>query len=192
MKKKRTFPLYLVSAPAPRASRAPATLSPCTAPVDTFGYPNMAYEHFFQVGVSCYEVALPKALVRQAFKQCCAKWTRWPVQMWQVRAFIQGLRGMFDTGQAPCLAPAGYQWPQPEPGWSLVVCAFRDGHVELDLVHEARRTFWSEEHEEFVLPVNDGRLNRGWFKAMGFDVLDMYPSMVVREAPARPYLRLVP
>lgn len=64
---------------------------------DEIGMPSMAYEVFYQQGLSCHRWGLPRPYVRQALKSVCESWLarfRTPVAYWQIRAFSYGLRGL--------------------------------------------------------------------------------------------------
>ena len=163
---------------------------------DDAGYPNMAFEHFYQYGMECFYWRLPKPLVRVAFKRACQTWkAESDIAMWQIRAFIYGLNGHQATGEpvAQPFAPETYRWPlPPDPSWTLVACVYSDGIVELDIVHETSRRFWSEDNGFLDLPPDDGRrLSRRWFERVGIDVILMKPAMTVDLAVPKRHLRPV-
>lgn len=162
---------------------------------DADGYPNLAFEHFYQQGMSCYQWRLPARLKRQAFRKACAAWqaSGQVVAMWQIRAFVYGAAGQDCHGRRERRASVGFQWPAPpDPSWELVVCVYPDGFCDLDLVHSVSRAFWSEHHGFFPSPSEDAALlNAAWYDRMGFQTLRMQPLLRVTATPRRPHLRLV-
>lgn len=163
---------------------------------DANGYPNMAFEAFYQQGLSCFVWGLPRPLVRRAFKRVCSEHQarREAIAMWQVRAFLYGLSGRSEGASCVRRAPDGYRWPSPpDASWELVVCVYPDGCCDLDLLHPVSRRFWSEDNGLFHLPTTDRSLmNRHWFEKMGFELIAMQPVMQVQTTePAIPHLQLV-
>lgn len=118
-----------------------------------------------------------------AFRKVCTDWVAkaGSVAMWQVRAFIYGMRGRDCDGLRERRVPQGYSWlTPPDVSWDLVVCVYPDGLCDLDFAHPVSRRFWSEDHDFFALPSDDRSvMNREWFKTMGFEILDMQPAMQV-------------
>lgn len=163
---------------------------------DANGYPNMAFEAFYQQGLSCFVWGLPRPLVRRAFERVCADQQARgkAIAMWQVRAFVYGMSGRYDGASCVRRVPDGYRWPSPpDASWELIVCVYPDGCCDLDLLHPISRQFWSEDNGLFHLPTTDRSLmNRDWFERMGFELMEMQPAMQVRIAqPTTPYLHLV-
>lgn len=162
---------------------------------DEAGYPNMAFEHFYQYGLDCYLWRLPRPMIRRAFQRACYTWkSANGIVMWQVRAFVNGLRGFGPAGvDATPLVPATYSWPLPsDASWTLVACVYPDGFVDLDIVHEVSRRFWSEDNGFLELPPDEGRrLTRRWFERMGVDVIVMRPDMAVDFALPKRHLHVV-
>nr|WP_280971288.1 hypothetical protein [Cupriavidus gilardii] len=158
------------------------------------GYPNLAFEAWYQRGLSCFLWKLPRPLARQAFSRLCEAWSEKgrSIEMWHVRAFIHGYAG--GPPQCPSrLVPDDYEWPTPcDASWKMVICAYPDGACEIDFVHSVSRRFWSEDNEFPALP-SSGRslLSRYWFIEMGFDVIDFNPTMAVQVTTAQPPLKLV-
>ncbi len=158
------------------------------------GYPNLAFEAWYQRGLKCFQWQLPRPLAKKAFSRLCGAWREQArsIEIWHVRAFLHGYAG----GPAPCqsrLVPSDYEWPTAcDVSWKMVICAYPDGACELDFVHSASCRFWSEENEPPALPIS-GRspLSRRWFMDMGFDVIDFSPTMEAQVATARPVLKLV-
>jgi len=163
---------------------------------DEEGYPNMAFEHFYQYGLDCFFWRLPRPMIRRAFQRACHTWkSESGIAMWQVRAFIDGLRGQRAVGtpSATPLVPETYSWPLPaDASWTLVACVYPDGFIDLDIVHEVSRRFWSEDNGFLELPPDDaGRLTRCWFERTGVDVLVMQPDMAVDFALPKRHLHVV-
>lgn len=164
---------------------------------DEIGMPSMAYEVFYQQGLSCHRWGLPRPYVRQALKSVCESWLarfRTPVAYWQIRAFSYGLRGLDSAGYRPRRVPDDYQWPlPPDPSWKVVLCLYPDGMCDLDFAHPVSRVFWSEENGFLPLPTYDKlQLGGWWFEAMGFEIMRMQPDMAVRLEEGRPaHLRAV-
>lgn len=161
---------------------------------DAEGFPTWEFEAFYQQGLSCFVWGLPKPLIRQAFKKICTYWmtSHASIAMWQTRAFVYGAHGR-RPGSLRRI-PEGYRWPTPpDPSWELVVCVYPNGFCDIDLAHPVSRRFSSEDNGFFALPTDDRSLmNRQWFEAMGFNILDMRPAMRVRVAERRqPYLKPV-
>jgi hypothetical protein len=163
---------------------------------DPNGYPDWAFECFYQQGLSCFEWGLTKPLVRQAFNRSCDNWkanTGEGVAMWQIRAFIYGLSGHFAHGVRKRIVSEDYQWPTPpDQSWELLVCVYPNGKCELDFVHSVGRRFWSQDNGFLDVPSSDPyKMNWPWFDQMGFELLFMNPwkqVQIVEHAPT--YLRL--
>jgi hypothetical protein len=164
---------------------------------DGNGYPNMAFELFYQQGLNCYAWRLPRHLVRQAFKHLCfgLKEKGLPIRMWQIRAFVYGCHGLSGGRQKDRYAAADYQWPTPpDASWDLIICHYPNGVCEIDFAHPVSRAFWSDQNEFLSLPADDGRrLNCDWFETMGFELMPMMPlhDIVTIQVDAAPHLRLV-
>ncbi|TKD35325.1 hypothetical protein FCG41_17955 [Azotobacter chroococcum] len=164
--------------------------------VDEIGMPNLAYELFYQQGMSCYRWGLPRPYVLQALRAVCERYSQrfGSVAFWQLRAFAYGLRGLDDSGHRQRACPAKYRWPlPPDAAWQTVVCLYPDGQCDLDFVHPVSRRFWSEDNGFLELPSYDPlQLGGWWFEEMGFEVMRMQPAMSVRVAEApNPHLKPV-
>lgn len=163
---------------------------------DEAGNPNMAFEHFCQYGLDCFLWRLPKPMVRRAFQRACRTWeSDHGIAMWQIRAFIHGLQGRRTDGATSAMqfVPDTYSWPHPpDPSWTLIACVHPDGYIDLDIVHEASRRFWSEDNGFPALPPDEGgRLSRRWFERMGVDVMVMQPELVADVAVPKRHLHSV-
>jgi hypothetical protein len=137
------------------------------------GYPAMDFEMWYQQGLQCYHAALPKPLRKQALRAVAKRWVEayGDIAAWQLRAFAYGARGLGSCG--PSRVPPDFEWPSPpDASWSMVVCCYPDGGIELDFVHPVSRRFWSEDNG--FLDELPG-LNKSWFAEMGFDLMVMMP-----------------
>lgn len=158
--------------------------------VDEAGYPNMEFEEWYQQGMACHRVNMPRVLVRQAFRHLAKGWMRRnkKIAMWHIRAFVYGLSGRDNRGQRERLVPEEFSWPAPpDASWQWVVCVYPGGFCDVDLVHPASRRFWSEDNGFIELP----RLDCWWFEDMGFTIMEMSPEMKVREGETVRHLSLV-
>lgn len=164
--------------------------------LDEIGMPNLAYEYFYQQGMSCYYWGLPRPYVLQALRALCVRYSQrfGAVSFWQLRAFAYGLLGLDSASQRPRRCPNGYQWPlPPDEAWETVVCLYPDGLCDFDFVHPVSRRFWSEDNGFLELPSCDPlQLGGWWFEEMGFVVMRMQPSIrVCADERAEPHLKLV-
>lgn len=158
--------------------------------VDEAGYPNMDFEEWYQKGMACFRVRLPRELVLQAFRHIAKEWERRNkiVAMWHIRAFVYGLSGRDDRGQSERLVPEDFSWPiRPDSSWQWIVCAYPDGMCDVDMVHSVSRRFWSEDNGFIDLP----RFDCSWFKNMGFTIMRMSPTIKVCEGETVSHLSLV-
>lgn len=150
---------------------------------DEFGMPNLAYEFFYQQGLTCYRWGLPRAYVVQALRALSARYSQrfGTIAFWQLRAFAYGLLGLADGGQRQRAVPVDYRWPlPPDAAWQTVVCLYPDGLCDLDFIHPISRRFWSEDNGFLKLPSYDPLVLGGWwFEEMGFEIMRMQPSMEV-------------
>lgn len=162
---------------------------------DDNGYPNAAIEDWYQQGMACYQARLPRFLRKQAFSHLSRKWGALgrKVHLEHARAFLIGATGSDSTGTRDILITSDYVWPSPpDASWQFVVCAYPDGGCELDYLHPVSRAFWSEDNGFLAPPPGpDGYFTRRWYKAMGFDVIDMYPSMLASVGPEVRHLSCV-
>ena len=154
----------------------------------------MAFEHFYQYGLDCFFWRLPKRMIRRASQRACQTWAHGHgIAMWQIRAFIDGLQGPQSAGamDATPYAPDTYSWPlPPDSSWTLVACVYPGGLIDLDIVHETSRRFWSEDNGFLEFPPDEGRrLYRPWFERMGIDVIVMQPELTVSVRSVSNYLR---
>lgn len=158
--------------------------------VDEQGYPNMDFEEWYQQGMACYRVKLPRKLIRQALHHLAEDWKRRTkaIELWHIRAFVYGLSGRDDNGQRGRLVPDDFSWPSPpDSSWQWVVCVYPDGLCDVDLVHPVSRRFWSEDNGFIELP----ELDHWWFENMGFTIMKMSPAMKVCEDQSDPHLSSV-
>lgn len=157
---------------------------------DGFGYPNWAFEAFYQQGKSCYVWGLTRIYVRQALRAAAQAYTDrfGPIAYWQLRAFAYGLHGGYEGQSLPQRIPADYRWPAPpDAAWLAVVCLYPDGVCELDFAHPVSRRFWSEDNGFPDLPpVTGPTLNALWFEELGFTILRMNPAIRLTVATDRP------
>lgn len=163
---------------------------------DEAGYPNMAFEHFYQYGLDCFSWRLPKSMIRRAFQRACLTWkSEQGIAMWQIRTFIYALQGQRTAGAmiATPFVPDTYSWPlPPDPSWTLVACVYPGGFIDLDIVREASRRFWSEDNGFPEFPPDEGRrLSRRWFDRMGVDIIVMQPEMAIDFAVPKRHLHVV-
>jgi hypothetical protein len=159
---------------------------------DDRGYPNVAIEEWYQQGIACHQAGLSAHLKKQAFYSLSRKWgaSGKNVRLEHARAFLIGATGSDSTGTRAILVPSDYAWPSPpDVSWQFVVCAYPDGECDLDYLHPVSRAFWSEDNGFLDPPPGPpGYFTRRWYKAMGFDVIDMYPSMQASVGPAVSHL----
>lgn len=163
---------------------------------DQAGYPDMDFEEFYQQGISCFTWGLPKSYARQAFLHLCKRWEGRgkQVEMWHVRAFVYGCKGLCESGKRERRAALGYVWPTPpDRSWETIVCLYPNGACELDFVHPVSRMFWSEDNGFLILPTDDYTVLGGWwFEEMGFEIMVMQPLMQAQVADSKtPHLKLV-
>lgn len=160
---------------------------------DEIGYPNMDFEEWYQVGISCYGANLTKALRKQALRKVIERWKAKgkPVEMWHLRAFVYGSLGLSDgPDYREAYVDRNYQWPTPpDPSWALMVCVYPDRSIDLDLVHSVSRRFWSEDNNFFELP--NHHFSAYWYEEMGFDVIQMSPMMQVSVGQGKSHLSIV-
>jgi hypothetical protein len=163
--------------------------------IDEYGYPSWDFEKFYQRGVDCYCWGLPKHLRKQAFKKVVGEWQskKLKVHTWQIRAFVEGTQGKINGVAREVYVAPDYRWPIPvDAAWELVVCVYRGGYCELDMLHPVSGVFWSEENGFIEPPKSFGRtLNQDWYQSMGFDMLFMNQDMQVSLSNPTPHLRLV-
>ncbi|MFY2597168.1 hypothetical protein ACOTHJ_12970 [Achromobacter xylosoxidans] len=176
---------------------------------DIDGYPNLAFEHWYQQGMSSYMARLPRALRKQALKACIQQWQKSEARRggdvgscarhmapayWMLRAFAYGATGRDSEGLRTPAVAEGYVWPEPpDAAWALLVCAYPDGECDLDMVHPVSRRFWSEDNDFFEPPGPREIFNRSWYESMGFEVMRMSPAMTARVdwAPPKRHLSVV-
>lgn len=156
------------------------------------GFPNLAFEAFYQKGLECYRWRLPNIYAKQAFKVICQRYEglQKPISFWHLRAFVAGKKGFNFHGTH---IPAEYKWPiPPDPSWRTIVCVYPDGQCDLDFVHPVSRKFWSEDNDFLDLPSYDvNEMGAWWFSDMGFEILHMQESLEVTVSEkASPHLRL--
>jgi hypothetical protein len=160
------------------------------------GYPVYGFEAFYQQGLSCYRWSLPKIWRKQAFQHQADLWklNHGKVAMWQIRAFIYGSMGWSIDSLVPKAVADESYWPlPPDPSWDTLICVYPYGFWELDFAHRVSRRFISEDSGFIDLPpvIRDG-LTPDWFLQMGFIIIHMQGTELVRVGPRKkPKLSLI-
>lgn len=134
-------------------------------------YPNMAFEAYYQQGLECFKARLPRWLVRLSLAALAARYPQ--VEMWQVRAFLWGLKGGVNP-EEHARVPADARWPEKLPGWDLVICRYPNGALDMDLVHPVSRRFWSEDNHFLPIPECTA-IDQTWLTRHGFEIMQMMP-----------------
>lgn len=160
------------------------------------GQDGVDYIEFYTQGKACYTWQLPKAWRRQAFQHLTREWSFLgrKVQPWHIRAFLCGASGYSEHGYVAPQVPDQSVWPQPlDPSWDTIICSFTHAYWEMDFAHKVSRRFLSQDRGFPDLP-NQIRqhLDSGWFRRMGFIVIDMRRSSFVSMGPRKEhFLHLV-
>lgn len=171
------------------------------------GYPNLAFEHWYQFGMQCHMARLTPTLRRQALVACVKLWkdkgkraraggvsptVTTAVEFWMLRAFAYGASGRDSEGKRRPYVSSDFAWPQPpDAAWQLVVCCYPDGECDLDMVHPVSRRFWTDDHPYFDPPGPSTRFDRRWYESMGFDTMIMFTTAAFASGAPTRHLSLV-
>lgn len=158
---------------------------------DAIGDPAMDFEKWYQQGMACFNVNLPKFLRKQALNALVARWMAdgHQVAFWMLRAFAYGAAGQDVCGTRTPWLSSYFRWPTPpDAAWKVVVFCYPGGECDLDMLHPVSRKFWSEDNGFFHPPEN---LTRSWYEKMGFEVITVIPEASVELGAPNWHLKLI-
>ena len=121
------------------------------------GYPSLDFDGWYQQGMACFYVQLPKSLRKHALHALVKRWITEgkAVSTWMIRAFAYGAKGRDAGGQRTPWVSSDYRWPTPpDAAWKLVVCCYPNGECDLDLLHPVSCKFWTEDNGFFAPTVD--------------------------------------